>query len=405
MNLKELKEEMLEFGLNETDFKKAKNLILKIGYTQDLAWGKDEGVLQSDFQIEKRIESYLIQGIIKKGNSRHKLFPIYNLDIQAKQLFNEILSNLRKDVFPSFVKELETIDFKILTLTYNDHLKTIEDFVVDPIFNLFLEKSKYSEQIKARFTEISTNIIQLIKKYKLCFETTKFNSNSRIKTLNFIIPDVIPTLTLFIPPFKDKFEKKLDMINNLFPQLMESIENPANRENIDKYMEYCRELVNQKMKPEKITTSFKDDRQYYFKIINVEKFKHVIHTEIQSFVQKLEAYYLKESKESNETFTKEWNNTIKEMLTDIKQDISEVKQDISEAKQDISEIKDNTSLTNQQLEELEEFLKDKLQNSFEKIKDSFSKLKKKDMSVKQFLSKSSKDLGADLIKIIINNFL
>lgn len=71
---------MLEFGFSEKNFQKAKEIIYFVGYAQDLAWSKEEGVLQKDIQIDKSLLDYLKQGILKQYGSRY-LFLITSLGI------------------------------------------------------------------------------------------------------------------------------------------------------------------------------------------------------------------------------------------------------------------------------------------------------------------------------------
>ncbi len=288
----------MDFGFNENDFQKAKDIIYFIGYAQDLAWSKEEGVLQKDVQVDKKLLDYLKQGVLKQDNSRYKNFPIYRLDTQANIIFNELVSDFKNSkVINSFLEKINLLNLKYLTLTFNDKIRTLEDLYINPIFNSYLKDSKQSEQIKVNFSELKKKLINLVKKDNLFFKVTDFNSKRISETRTYLFPDITSYFNELILPFKDKFNETLDFLNTLFPKLDDSIQDPSNREVLQDYIEYIRTLVNEKLESEKITTPFKEDLKCYFKIINNEKFKSVLSEEIQRFIIKLDHYYLPNLKE------------------------------------------------------------------------------------------------------------
>ncbi|MBU4075993.1 MAG: ATP-binding protein, partial [Euryarchaeota archaeon] len=170
-----------------------------------------------------------------------------------------------------------------------DRLNVKEEFAV-----LFLN-SKKGNELKNLLNNKINFVYSLLKKYNLYLDLTPFQSNLRGSSKSkFITNDEVHRLLLeHIEKFPASFYDSIIELNkkvSFFNDLLNSIENYKIRDKINnEYSDYfneCKELID-KLKEEKITTSFDSSNPPYFKIIDEQKFKNKIIKLKQEYIDKI----------------------------------------------------------------------------------------------------------------------
>ncbi|MCX9073229.1 MAG: DUF853 family protein, partial [Candidatus Methanoperedens sp.] len=181
--------------------------------------------------------------------------------------------------------------FAILTppLRRIDRLNVKEELAV-----LFIN-SKKGNELKNLLNNKINSLYSLLKKYNFYLELTPFQSNWRGSSKSkFINNDEVYRLLLErIENFPSSFYDSTIELNkkvSFFNDLVNSIENYKIRDKINNeysnYFNECKELID-KLKEEKITTSFDSSNPPYFKIIDEKKFKNKIEKLKQEYIDKI----------------------------------------------------------------------------------------------------------------------
>jgi|GEM_PF-5322371 len=294
MTIDKLRKEMVDFGFNQNQIDNALEIIYFIGIGQDLAWRKSEGIIKNDISINKPLLDYLKQGYILECLSKYGNYGIYILDDGGDEIIKELIEIKGKSNFESFKIDFLNINpiFAILSLPIQrsmDSLKVKNDCEI-----LFLN-SKKGDDLKKILNEKKSILENLLIKYNFIIELTHFQSNKKdgFKS-KFINNDAVcQLLSERFESFPRAFYDSIIELNkkvSYFNDLINSIEDYKIRDKINteysNYYNECKELID-KLKEEKITTSFNSSNPSYFKIIDEQKFKNRIEKLKQEYIDEI----------------------------------------------------------------------------------------------------------------------
>lgn len=295
--IEDLKKEMKNFGFNDDQINRIFEIIHFIGVVQDVAWREGEGVLREDISIEPSLLNYLKQGIISEMSSLHGRYPIYKLDNQGKQVFNEI-SNTRKKSEPDIRSDNDYLElnknfFSIVSFQEYDLVKSIRDFeqfTIHSDYGLMLKNSEKGALLKSEFDEFINKFKLFINNNQLYLEITPFQSNKRFSKRKIIYNNkIIDEIEGKIKEFQGRYKEIFQKLNNKFnfySKLISSIDFPEERKVLDLYETECRDIIDRLSKMG-VTTVFSTSTPYFFKIINSKKFQEEIEILKQSMVDRI----------------------------------------------------------------------------------------------------------------------
>lgn len=284
MTIDEMKKDMAEWGLDQNQINNALEIIYIIGVGQDLAWRDGEGIIRSDVSINKRLWDYLKQGYILEGLSRYGRYGIYILGDGGEEIFQEMLELKSKSNIKEYKNEFININPKIFAILSPPLRRNIDRLNVKEEFAVLFLNSKKGNELKYLLNNKINFLYSLLKKYNLYLELTPFQSNCKGGSKSkFINNNEVHRLLLDgIESFPASFYDPIIELNkkvSFFNDLVNSIENYKIRDKINNeysnYFNECKELID-KLKEEKITTSFDSSNPPYFKIKDEQKFKNKI---------------------------------------------------------------------------------------------------------------------------------
>lgn len=263
--MEQFKKEFLS-NFSENKLEQALNIIFFIGRCQNFAWGRRSGLLTSDIEGDAEIQGYLEQNVIIRQIDRYK-HEIYTLNKQEGiKIYEELVQSLRsQENLVQFVAESKSINKKIFSfLGFTDILENdyknsgnvlapdLQDspFIEYVYHNIFSQLDIW-EEISLEYKKNYNKFIYLIKKYKLYFDITGFQSNKSNTGRKRILyhPDIKIPYIKAREIFISKFSKSLDLIENLYIPLLESQYEQSGREYLWEFPEkiikkYLEEIEN-----------------------------------------------------------------------------------------------------------------------------------------------------------------
>lgn len=285
MVIDEMKKEMVEFGFDQNQIDNATEIIYFIGVGQDLAWREGEGVIRSDISINKSLLNFLKQGYILEDESKYAKYPIYKLNVQGEEIFQELIE-ANKPNFKRFKTEFLEINpktFAILSLPDNPNNKDIDRLEVQYECKILFNNSKKGDQIKHIFYNQLHNFHTILEKYDLIIKLTSFQSNKMDSKGKFIKGNNFYQLLIeYIESFPTQLYDSITELNkkvSFFDDLIISIQKIEIRDEIsDIYPKFYDEykFLLENLKDNKIITTFDPSKSPCFKIIDEQKYKNEI---------------------------------------------------------------------------------------------------------------------------------
>jgi len=285
MVIDEMKKEMVEFKFDQNQIDNATEIIYFIGVGQDLAWREGEGVIRSDISINKSLLNFLKQGYILEAESKYAKYPIYKLNVQGEEIFQELIE-ANKPNFKRFRTEFLEINpktFAILMLPDNPNNKDIDRLEVQYNYRILFDNSKKGDQLKHIYYNQLHNFHVMLEKYDLLIKLTSFQSNRMYSKGKFIKGNNFYQLLIeYIESFPTQLYDSLTELNkkvSFFDDLTISIRKIEIRDEIsDKYHEFYDEykFLLENLKDNKIITTFDPSKSPCFKIIDEQKYKNEI---------------------------------------------------------------------------------------------------------------------------------
>lgn len=296
MVIDEIKKEMVEFGFDQNQIDNAIEIIYFIGVGQDLAWREGEGIIRSDVSINKFLLKFLKQGYILEDESKYKKYPIYKLNVQGEEIFQELVE-ANKPNFEGFKNEFLELNpktFSLLSLPDNANNKDIDRLEVRHKYRTLFDNSKKGDALKKIFNNQIHDFNKLLEKYDLIRKLTRFQSNRIFNKSRFIKGnDFYQLLIEYIESFPIQSYDSISELNtkvSLFDDLIMSIQNVEIRDEIsNKYFEFYDEykFLIENLKENKITTQFNSSKSPCFKIIDEQKFKNEIQKLKKEYIDKV----------------------------------------------------------------------------------------------------------------------
>lgn len=303
MSLSELEKKMQNDGINNDQINNVKDIIHFVGMAEDIAWRDKEGVLREDISIKKTILKYLIKNdIINETTSKYQKYPIYKLNENSSEIFNEIDLQFQAKNFGSFLLEFDKINLNILCLIseYSLENNSVERYDIsewnyeDNIdYTNLLKNSIKGELIYKEYSKAMFEFMNLLQKYNYYYEITPFQSNrrehkrskfinnSRIKKI--LIDNSQKFKTLYGHEIK-KLNKKIYFLNSI--QLPENtLDLKISMFDFDNSKEFYE--ISDKLSKENIITPIQFDEYPYFKITEPTKYIAKIWNLKQSIIDDL----------------------------------------------------------------------------------------------------------------------
>jgi hypothetical protein len=288
MNLNKSEEKMQNDGFNSEQIKNIKDIIHFVGIAENLAWREKEGVLREDIVIKKTILKYLLNNkFIDDTYSKYQKYPVYKLNEECSELFNETDLQFQDKNFDSFLLEFNEINLNILCLIseYSLENTSIERFDIsswdseDEIdYTYLLKNSIKGDLIYKEYSKAMFEFMNLIQKYNYYYEITPFQSNRREhKRFKFINSFRIKKILIDnVQKFKTLYGHEIKKLNKK-KYFLNSIQMPENTLDLKIFMydsDDSKEFyeISDELSKDNLITPIQFDEIPYFRIIEPAKY-------------------------------------------------------------------------------------------------------------------------------------